>query len=546
MKHTLRSLSLALLLLGSVATADTSVTVDRDKLRENETFNLEFRHAGDLKGDPNFNVLATDFEILGRTSGRSMTADTSGTATIEFTWQFKLAPKRAGTLVIPAIAFGDTSSEPVTLEVLPAEKTALMTDDLLLEVELDRDYVYVQAQLVFTVRLLYTARLSEARLSEPEAPDSDIAVQPLDDGRRFETRRGGRVVEVFERRYAIFPQRSGTLRFNPIRFDGNVRESGWRNRPRQLESAALEVEVRGVPADYRGDWLPAADLAVIEEWPNDAPQFELGAPVTRTLVLRVQGQSGEQLPTLEQDLPDGLRQYADQPVIENQRRSTGVIGMRQEKLAIVPNRAGHFELPAIEVPWWDTTTGEARVARIPSREITVLPATTRVTQNAVAADSIVAGQQPAAAEVVNGAGSWASTALAATLGIGWLTTALAWWWTRRPSAPANAGSQTQGERRLRRQLRDACQCSDPDAARIALLALAKARWGRAAATNLQTLGSYVDAEMGRELASLSRALYADSRPTSQWDGAALWRAFEALQDAPAARASGASLELAGL
>ncbi|MEA2078756.1 MAG: hypothetical protein U9P00_02665, partial [Pseudomonadota bacterium] len=230
-----------------------------------------------------------------------------------------------------------------------------------------------------------------------------------------------------------------------------------------------------------------------------------------------------QLPGLTGTLPDGLKQYADQALVKDQTRADGLTGMRQEKIAIVPSRPGRFELPAIEIPWWNTETGQQQLARIPARSIEVSAAAdAQPVSQPPGPDPAISASPPA--EVVqqrDAAGFWPW--LSAGLVLGWLATALLWWRQRHrrepvpepqlsPPKPAKPAEEFS-------ELKRACRHKDVGACKSALLNLAKNRWPDQPPASLGALATRVDSAFAEAIDTLNRALY--GQDTIDWDGVQL-------------------------
>ena len=101
-----------------------------------------------------------------------------------------------------------------------------------------------------------------------------------------------------------------------------------------------------------------------------------GDPITLDLHLRAEGLSAAQLPDLSTSLslPAGLKAYPDQPKLDNAVYQDTVAGTRDQSVALIADRPGKFELPAVHVSWWDVKANQSREATLPARTLTVLPA----------------------------------------------------------------------------------------------------------------------------------------------------------------------------
>ena len=183
--------------------------------------------------------------------------------------------RRSGDLVIPAIQFGADSSPITPIKVadhIPGRSNQEL--DLILELAVDETAPYVQQQVIVTVRLLRRIELSDAKLSEPSA-NADAIFKVLARDKTYQDRRDDRRYEVFERRYAVYPQASGSMTINPLILTAQVARSTrsffdpFRSgmSTRRVRSNAVKLEVKPVPDAFTGDvWLPARRLRLRDEW----------------------------------------------------------------------------------------------------------------------------------------------------------------------------------------------------------------------------------------------------------------------------------------
>src|SRR5699024_10864771 len=139
-----------------------------------------------------------------------------------------------------------------------------------------------------------------------------------------------------------------------------------------------------------GTWLPAAKLELEETWSADIDSLQLGDSVTRNVSLRAEGLSSSLLPALEYvDIP-GLKFYPDQALREDELDHSGVVGLRSEGTALVASEPGHYLLPEIRLPWWNTTTDTLEYASIPARELQVTGSTVNPPEETLSTASPVA------------------------------------------------------------------------------------------------------------------------------------------------------------
>jgi hypothetical protein len=536
---TLLGLPLWLSLNGAGVAAEITVSADRDPAPLNESFNLSFSADESPDDEPDFTPLDQDFRVLGQ-SQNSRISIVNGKLSRTLEWTVSVVARRAGRLTVPPIAFGADRSKALTVTVTdrPAPAPGAAGEDLLIEVDAEPKNPYVQAQAIYTVRVLYRTPLGRAQLSPLQA--ADALVQQLGDKRNFSTERNGDTYAATEIRYAIFPQKSGSLPIPPLTLDAEVQAGGrggirpWFGRPMKtvsLQSEPVELAVRPAPAAFSGKhWLPAENVRIEETLSPDTARVEAGQPLTRTLTLKVQGATVGVLPELGlAGLPAEIRRYPDQPDLNEERQGAVLISTRQEKTALIPGKPGRYTLPAIEVPWWNITTEKMEVARLPERVIEVsagapvptsAPAVPAETESIAPASVRAEPAEPGMA--ASPAWFWLSLILAG----GWLITVGLWWRSARRAReePAEnpAESRKPSDQQRMRELKEACAANDPERARRALIGWAALRWPDREAS-LESIAGRSEGELKTAVQTLSRALY--GHPGTEWKGAALWAAI---------------------
>lgn len=370
---------LAMLPLVSHAALDASV--DRTRLIEGETLELTLESAAANRfSQPDLSVLEELFEIRD-TRQLSLMVEMEGKTQPVARWVLTLMPKRTGFVVIPPVSLGTTMSDPISLRVLSAAEAAsdpvAEMAPVFIDSEVDVENPYVQAQALLTLRVYHSVSLyDDSTLSGLVIPQA--RVESLGPPRHYEKRINGVKHGVIEVRYAIFAQQSGSLEIPSQLFSATIlqprnpdeRFSARTGKVVQVRSPNIVLNVRPVPDAYpRGaPWLPARDLSLTQQWQPD-PGIDLlaGEPLTRTLTLEAEGLTASQLPALHSVINGAdrnLRQYDDQPRLDNQIRDLGIRGKRQDSSALVAQQDGTYALPALEVHWWDTTQDRLRTSRL--------------------------------------------------------------------------------------------------------------------------------------------------------------------------------------
>ena len=114
-------------------------------------------------------------------------------------------------------------------------------------------------------------------------------------------------------------------------------------------------------------------MTLSEVWSDPNAELPVGVPQTRTVTVEADGLLETQLPELVLEQQGGVRQYADQPVLERDVTPTGLTSRRAVSLAVIAQNPGEVTLPAIELPWWNVAEQRWEVAQLPPRTLRFAP-----------------------------------------------------------------------------------------------------------------------------------------------------------------------------
>ncbi len=529
----------------SATAADITVTVDRNPVSINDSFQMIFSSSESPDGEPDFSPLYSDFDVLNQSQSSNYSMINGVTSNTQ-SWTLNVMAKHTGEIIIPAITFGNDNSEPVSI-IVNGKSTALegvsAGEDIFLKVEATPENPYVQAQVIYTLRLYRRVNITQASLTEPEIDNA--VVTRLGEDKNYNTEVEGQSYVVTERKYAIFPQQSGPLEIAPLaltaqvvnrtpsrsRFDGFFNSHSTRTK--KVFSDAINLNVKPVPTALKGrDWLPAQQVQIKETWSGDISQMQVGEPLTRTITLLAKGSTVSQLPELMINKPISsvdskgkLKSYPDQPVLKEQQQGEAIVSFREEKVAFIPSKAGIYHLPAIEIPWWNTNTQKMEVAKIAATTVTAVPGDTvskaqdapiikDIRLNSPVVDKSSVAEKPKQTNYW----IWISGAL----GLGWLMTIFYFLSRRTRVVPEKKDENGKPElANSLKAIKKACQDNNATAVKDALI-----QWGRMQ-FNESSLGKIAlkcDAVLKEEILHLNEYLYAQQ--TSDWSGQALAEAIK--------------------
>lgn len=544
------AMTLMMLLSMSANAAQINVAIDRNPIALTNSFQLTFSATKSPDDDPNFAPLQQDFDIINQQKSNQLSW-VNGSTNRTIQWTLNVMAKRSGDLQIPAISFGDDASQPLSITVTESTSVNAVSNDneLFLEVEANPIDTYVQAQILYIVRFYHRINLAQATLSDPELDNA--VIEKIAEDTQYNTQIKGMTYRVTERKYAIFPQQSGTMTIAPLvltaeaisddpRSPYNSFFSQHSTQTKRVLSKAINLNVQAAPANFSGKhWLPAQQLTLRERWSNTDLQVKVGEPITRTITISAKGATSSQLPDLStQPSNSELKVYPDQPVINDQQNGDGVIATREQKMAFIPSTAGNFTLPAIDVPWFNTETKQMETTILPAVTLVAVASANTSTNNAnIPAASITPSVQKPNESILTPSSKapdniWMWVAVG--LGAAWLLTLLVLFWLRfakpRPNEtvlPKQKAKQKNTPINLNgiiKELKTACSGNNPQAAQQALI-----KWATISHNiiNLADLAKYCDADMRAELAKLNQALYAKQKVV--WNGAGLLQAVMAKQ-----------------
>ncbi|MDG1064791.1 MAG: BatD family protein [Luminiphilus sp.] len=527
------------LLISMPVAARITAEVDRTDIAMGETLRLTLTaDAGERPDQISLEQLEIDFEILQRSSSTSARL-IGGEQNITRTLEIELSPLREGILTIPAFNTGGRRTTPTAIKVSPEPEYALAEELVTFEATVDHTEVYVQAQVILTITLQQAINLDSRAVSDVDIPDT---YQEALEQKSFQRRSGGRLWQVTELRYALFPQKSGDLLVPAIAFSGRELLPGRSllgarlGRRIAIKSDPISIRVKPVPATFPGEvWLPAQQLTLTSRWSTAPEQLNTGDSTTRTLEITAQGLQGSQLPPVTSlggtSGIKGLRFYPDKETIEQREIPLGLEGYRLQSEALVSSEAGNWTLPERTIPWWNTKTDTLEFARLPEERIRVIDL---LALEGTSISGIPALPSPSEDTTVN-ARLWQISAAS-----GWLLAALLGYllWFRRQNAKVTT---THGQTAINAQkiqhlmsVRQACSTNDPIAARLAVLAWGLNRFNDSSPNTLNEIADRVGGELAEELRAIDTLLFS-KESTRSWRGALLFKLLKNYDDRPASK-----------
>ncbi len=534
--NTIKCAVLTWLVVASTSVAaEITASVDRDSMTEYELLTLTVRiKDAATRQTPDFSAIEQHFEIVGQQSFRNRAVDLTNRRQVnETVLTLSLRPRREGNLRIPPISLGGERTRAIPIRVVPPSAANRQRNEryVFFDTSVDTSSAYVQSQIVYTVRLLYLQSIAGDFPPPPTIPET--VVETIENEKRYEEMVDNRRYWVLEKRYAIFPQKSGPITIAPEIFRGTRTRGGLFGQRQTVTavSKAISIDVKPTPAGFTGDtWIAAKSLTLLGRWTHSPIEFKVGEPINRVLSMQATGLAASLLPGFKELVLENVKTYADPPVTDERASPEGIKASSVTTIGMVPTRAGTVTLPEIRVPWWNTQADREEVAIIPAATYEVSPAVAAavIPQSAPIPLVPVAGPAP---EERPTSKLWMYVALLLALLL--INSTWQWWRARHElhslmtDDPVEEPPDTS-ERELLQDLLKACNGNQPADAHRSLFLWSNAKF---ATGSLQQLRARLqDPELDREIEGLERVLYSDQGGQS-WRGAALARLVKAYAEA---------------
>ena len=525
------ALLLALMTPG-VAGASVVASVDRADIELNESFTLKITVDTSIDTEPDASALDEDF-FVGTRSQLSNTTIVNGQISRSRTWTYILMAKREGYLEIPPVIIGTEQSERVPISVRAPSNALPGEADIFVTTEVDHSNSYVQAQLLYTVKVYRSVATRQPRLSEPDIRGVEVLIEVAGEERSYESILNGKAYNVVERVYAIFPQQSGEIAIAPARFEARVLRDGRITGRKIFESEAVNVTVNPIPPPPDGFpdavWFPARDVTLSEDWSRAPDRLPAGEPITRHITVSALGQLSTQIPVIDPAVADTVKIYPDKPELRDTAEASGIRAVRKDQYAMIGIAPGEVELPELQLPWWNINVGEWQLASLPGTSISILPSANAAVLPPVETEKPAPRQDAnASANLVGQSSFWRRVSEA--LGGIWLLTVAAWWWSRRPVShapkePAPPPIYKQQAKFLK-TARKAAKAVDGPGIRAALLSWGRLEWPEDAPLNIGDFANRVAMPLSAQLEGLCRADYGPQKDS--FDGEALAKSLRTI------------------
>ena len=499
--------------------ASVMATIDRSQVELNETFTLKVIVDTAIDEEPDASALEKDF-FVGSRSQLSNTTIINGQISRSRTWTYALMAKRSGKLVIPPVIIAKERSLPIDILITPQSEAILGEADIFISAELDMDENYVQAQTLLKIKIYRMVQTRQPRLFEPEISGVETLIEIAGDDKNYESVINGKTYDVIERIYALFPQVSGELLIEPIRFEARILKNGSITGRRTYQSSKSIIKVLPIPAppkDYpNAKWLPAREVKINDEWSRDLQNLKTGEPITRQIKVNAVGQLSTQLPPIDYKLDANLKIYPDKPKLSDNIRAEGIIASRIDQYAMIGISAGKIELPSVNLPWWDIDEKIWKIASLSMQNISIKPSIEVLKEKESVPIIEESELTPNKSNITSDV--WRN--ISGILGTLWLLTILLWFYSKPKKNLNEQKIIKPGYKKREKYLRKvvyAAQKNQKEKFKKALFEWANIQWPNNKPRSIEEIALRVKKPLSDELLSFNKVAYGPKQKYS-WDG----------------------------
>ena len=336
-----------------------------------------------LKALPEFSV------SYGGTSSQYNLTDNQFSVSIN--WTYLLKPKKTGRFTVPEIHISydnkTYATDSVAIEVLPKSKALpqnraaqdTFTDRFSssthkVEASVDNSRPYVNEQIIYTFRYLYTAPVSTFNIPKYTPPSlGQFWTEKLE---RKQSRRqviDGTLYRIEEIQVGLFPITAGKITIEPAKLSLPFTAGRGRSQSSNLLiTNPVEVNVRslpqeGKPTDFAG---PVGRYHIDAQ--TDPQTVEVGDGFTLRVLVSGKGNI-ETVPDPTVPALPNMAIYAPQITDAIGVVDSKVQGSRAYEYVIIPSKEGRWTIPAMDYPYFDPQTENYQVAHTVPITIDVLP-----------------------------------------------------------------------------------------------------------------------------------------------------------------------------
>jgi hypothetical protein len=377
-----------------------TATVDRNIVPMGEYVMLSVSVSGSVTRIPKPKLPAIkDFDILSKGSSRNISF-VNGKISSSLSYNYALVPKEVGKFTIGECEIEIKGkvyrSEPIDIEVVPEgtktgvtgpsggtfpppftkknEKDRSDNSDLYIKTSVNKRNVYTGEEIILTFRFYSRAHVLSQLQYYPPATKG-FWKEDIGKENQYQKQINGKVYDIVELKYALFPITEGTLtvgeaQLNCVVDDFSAAPFGFSTATeKKLTSKPINITVLPLPSAPDGFSGAVGEFTITAELDKD--HTKQNEPVTVITLIRGEGNL-RNIDMSEIDIP-GFKTYNSGSEVELIETDNSLVEVKTNKTILVPFRSGDFEVPERSFVYFDPKKKEFITKSTRTLSFKVLP-----------------------------------------------------------------------------------------------------------------------------------------------------------------------------
>ena len=374
---------------GNTLAADFIASVNRNPVPEGEAVVLNLEYNEKTSDKPDFSLLENDFTIISISQSFQSNYINGKMSNLQ-QWSVVLIPNKKGKITIPSLLLnGDKTSE-IILDVTDASTISNNQEiqdnnepKYKISGSINNKTPYVQQEVNYQLIISDSGGLQGG---EPYiiSDNNDWVIKSLGSPEIVNKIENGRKIRNIVFNYALFPQRSGSIKLPRFKFDGFYLTKSSRaavdpfadffgqdlmltglglsgmfanKNPVILTTPEEYVNVQPIPETANGIWwLPAENVTIEASFDALNSNIKVGDTINRTITITATGVIDSQLPEIRFLQVDGIKQYPEKPQVSNFIKGEKIVAVSKINNVYIPTESGEITLPAIKINWFNVNT----------------------------------------------------------------------------------------------------------------------------------------------------------------------------------------------
>lgn len=349
----------------------------------------------------NFEILAGPFESR---SSSYQIINGNATSSVSVTYTFTLLPKNTGTFTIPSASISVNgqkyTSNGVSVKVLPADEQlpeekskkstssgqSISGNNIFIRSILSKSTVYEQEPVLLTYKIYTTydiKQYSNKKMSDFKGFMKQEIEQDANKQLSYENYNGKNYMTAVLYEVLLYPQNTGDIVIDAANFEAILRVQNksairsifddffeYTDVAKNIVAPAARLKVKALPGQKPVGYTGLVGSLALQS-SMSTNQVKVNDAVTLKISLNGKGNM-KLIPNPAVEFPDDFETY-DPKVTNNFKNATsGMSGSKTIEYTFIPRHAGNFEIPPVEISFFDLGTGAYKTLRTPVYQLQVL------------------------------------------------------------------------------------------------------------------------------------------------------------------------------